>query len=148
MKRILTIVMLLLVGSAFAQIQQPIKWSYSAKKTSNRQAILYIKATIEKGWHIYSTAQPEGGPLKTSFSFEPGNEYQLIGKIVEPKPGKKFEKAFDMDVLYFESSVIFSQKIQLKKGLPIIIKGKFEYMVCTDEQCLPPDEVTFSIPIK
>jgi len=67
--------------------------------------------------------------------------------LVEPKPVTKFENAFKMNVSYFENSVIFQQKIKLKKD-QTSIKGKVEYMVCNDKKCLPPEDIDFSIPVK
>jgi hypothetical protein len=52
-----------------------------------------------------------------------------------------------MNVAYFEKSVIFQQKVKLNRGTTTV-KGKVEYMVCNDRQCLPPEEVEFSIPVK
>ena len=51
-----------------------------------------------------------------------------------------------MDVHYFEKSVVFQQKIRVnKKGF--VLKGKLNFMVCNDQKCLPPEDVTFAIPI-
>jgi hypothetical protein len=47
------------------QVLSPVKWSYAAKKISQNEADIYLKATIDDGWHIYSTAQKDGGPIKT-----------------------------------------------------------------------------------
>lgn len=133
--------------TASSQILTPVKWSYAAKKTSKTEAILYLKATIEDGWHLYSQNIADGGPVKTSFKFTPAKTYKLNGKTIEPKPIVKFEKAFDMNVGYFEKSVIFQQKIKLS-GATGAVKGTLEYMVCNDSQCLPPETVEFSIPVK
>ena len=134
-------------SSLFAQILAPVKWSYAAKKTSKTEAVLLLKATIDNGWHIYSTKQKDGGPVKTAFTFTPAKDYALNGAIAEPKPTTKFEQVFKMNVSYFEKAVIFQQKIKLKKD-QTTIKGKIEYMVCNDKQCLPPEEINFSIPVK
>lgn len=130
--------------SVFAQIEQPVKWAYAAKKISDKEAVIFIKATIDKGWHIYSQNTKEGGPVKTSFTFSNAAAYSLIGKTIEPLPVTHFEKSFGMDVSYFENSVIFQQKIKLKKT-PAVIKGSLEYMVCNDHKCLPPSDVDFSV---
>ncbi|TDG37395.1 sugar transporter [Pedobacter changchengzhani] len=132
--------------STFAQIQKPVKLAYVAKKTGT-DAILYIKATIDNGWHIYSQHTPDGGPVKTTFTFAPSKDYTLVGKVMEPKPMVKYEDSFKINVNYFEKQVIFQQKIKLKKGVTTV-KGSVEFMVCNDKQCLPPDEVAFSIPVK
>jgi DsbC/DsbD-like thiol-disulfide interchange protein len=145
MRKILFVLLMIVVGSkAFAQIEKPVTWSFAIKKTSNTEAVVYLKATIQSGWHIYSSHLKEGGPVKTSFNFKPSSGYALNGKIIEPVPLTKFEKVFNMDVSYFEKSVVFQQKIKLKtsKG---ILNGTIEYMVCNQQKCLPPTNLDFSI---
>jgi len=149
MKRtsIIIILAVLLNGTVHAQLLKPVKWSYAAKKISATEAVIFMKATIETGWHIYSLNVPDGGPIKTSFTFSPSKSYILSGKPMEPKPVTKFEKTFNMNVSYFENSVIFQQRIKLRTSSPTV-KGKLEYMVCSDRQCLPPEEIAFSVPVK
>ncbi|WP_316785955.1 protein-disulfide reductase DsbD N-terminal domain-containing protein [Pedobacter frigiditerrae] len=143
---ILTLMFFSAVG-AFAQLESPVTWAYKATKVSKTEAIVYLKATIEDDWHIYSQNLKPGGPNKTVFTFTKSKDFTLVGKTTEPKPITKFEKSFKMDVLYFENEVVFQQKIKLNKGTTVV-KGQVEFMVCNDKQCLPPSEVTFSIPVK
>lgn len=147
MKKILGIFMLVFMGmGAYAQILTPVKWSYAAKKINDKEAVVYIKASIEPGWHIYSQTVGDGGPIKTSFNFVSSDNFSLVGSTIEPKPENKFDKTFNMEVPYFEKSVVFQQKIKLNAG-SVNVKGVLEYMVCNDHQCLPPEEVEFSIPV-
>lgn len=147
MKKLQILIFLLFLSFGLkAQILNPVKWSYAAKRTSATEAIVYIKATIDAGWHIYSAYQADGGPAKTSFSFAADKDYSLSGNIIEQKPITKFEDTFGMQVKYFEKSVVFSQKIKLK-ATTATVKGTVEFMVCTDKECLPRDEVAFSIPV-
>ncbi|RWY52252.1 protein-disulfide reductase DsbD N-terminal domain-containing protein [Mucilaginibacter gilvus] len=146
-KLFLMVAALVLTAAAHAQIETPVKWSYAAKKVSATEAVVYLKATIQKDWHIYSQTVKEGGPVKTSFTFTKSKDYAPIGKTVEPKPISKYEKVFSMNVGYFENSVVFSQKIKLKSAKATAVTGKLEFMVCNDAKCLPPDEVAFSIPL-
>jgi DsbC/DsbD-like thiol-disulfide interchange protein len=143
----LLIVALMLTIGAFAQIEAPVKWSYAAKRISPTEAVVLLKATIQPGWHIYSQKVKEGGPIKTSFVFTPSKDFTLVGKTIEPKPATKFEKAFKMNVSYFEKEVIFQQKVKLKSANATTIKGKLEYMVCNDLKCLPPEEVNFTVAV-
>ncbi|EFK59385.1 protein-disulfide reductase DsbD family protein [Sphingobacterium spiritivorum] len=138
---------LFLGGVAEAQILNPVKWTYAAKKINDKEAVLYMKAQIDKGWHIYSQNMAEGGPVKTKFTFKPGKEYGLIGKTMEPKSIAKFEDTFKMTVNYFEKEVVFQQKIKLNSKSPVV-QGTVEFMVCDDKQCLPPEEIEFKIAIK
>lgn len=147
-KTILLFVLVVFAGYAEAQLVSPVKWSYAAKKLSSSEAEVYLKATIDKGWHIYSTKQKEGGPIKTSISFGRNAGYSLFGTLNEPKAASKYEKTFGMQVLYFESSALFRQKIRLRGTGVVVVKGKVEFMVCNDHECLPPSEVEFSIPVK
>lgn len=146
-KLILAIIALIITASAQAQVEGHVKWSYAAKKTSATEAVVFLKATIDNSWHIYSQTVKEGGPVKTSFTFTPSKEYALVGKTIEPKPTTKYEKVFGMNVGYFENSVIFQQKIKLKSGNVKAVAGKLEFMTCNDQKCLPPDEVAFTIPL-
>ncbi|NML65057.1 sugar transporter [Hymenobacter sp. RP-2-7] len=133
---------------AHAQILAPVHWSYAAKRTSPTEAVVLLKATIDPGWHIYSQNVKDGGPVKTTFTFDPSKAYALVGKTAEPTPITRLEKTFNMNVSYFEKSVVFQQKVKLAGKGPATVAGKLEFMTCNDEKCLPPDEITFSIPVK
>jgi len=130
-----------------AQILTPVHWSYGAKKINKDEAVIFIKATIDDGWHVYSQYVKDGGPIKTSFTFPSSPGYILEGKTIEPTPITRNEKVFKMDVSFFEHEVIFQQKIKLKSG-QATVKGTLEYMTCNDRQCLPPDDIDFSITVK
>lgn len=130
-----------------AQILTPVHWSYGAKKISATEAVVFIKATIDPGWHLYSQTVAEGGPVKTTFTFAPAAAYTLNGATQEPKPVVRMEPAFNMNVAFFEKSVIFQQKVKVKK-FPVAVKGSVEYMTCNDEKCLPPDTQNFNVTIK
>lgn len=148
MKKIfLVLTALIITFSAKAQVESHVKWSYASKKISATEAVVFLKATIDQGWHIYSQTVKDGGPVKTDFTYAPSKEYTLVGKTIEPKPITKYEKVFSMNVGYFENSVVFQQKIKLKSAKATAVKGKLEFMTCNDSKCLPPDEVEFSIPL-
>lgn len=149
MKRITLIFafVLCVVLGASAQIENPVTWSYGQKKISKTEAIVFLKATIEDGWHIYSQNVKPGGPIKTTITFSSSKDYTKVGATSEPKPMTKFEKTFDMNVSYFEKQVIFQQKVKLNKA-NTTVKGKIEFMVCNDSKCLPPSDVDFSVQVK
>jgi len=145
MKKYIVVTALLLTATLVrAQILTPVKWAYAAKKINDKEAVVYLKATINKGWHIYSQSVGEGGPIKTSFAFAKSDDYTVTGKPAEPLPKKKFEKAFDMNVTYFDNTVIFQQKVKINKGKPVI-KGILTYMACSNRECLPPEDLEFSV---
>jgi DsbC/DsbD-like thiol-disulfide interchange protein len=148
MKKAFAIVIaLFLTVGAYAQIVTPVKWAYAAKRTGANEVTVFLKASIGAGWHIYSQNVKEGGPIKTSFTFAKSKDYTLVGKTIEPKPITKFEKAFNMNVSFFENEVVFTQKLKLKSANVAVIKGQLEYMTCNDQKCLPPEDVNFTIPV-
>jgi hypothetical protein len=150
MKRLILAFFLALstLSTLHAQVLKPVKWSYGTKRLSKTEGVVFIKATIDEDWHLYSQTVPDRGPTKTSFSFLSPQNYTLIGTPHEPKPIARFEKAFGVEVAYFENSVVFEQKVKLNGNDPVTVNGRLEYMACNDEKCLPPQIVPFSCTIK
>ena len=143
-KIILTIAAVATWFSLKAQTYSPVKWYYTITTLNNTEAIVYIHARIDLGWHIYSQNVPAGGPVKTEIEFYPSKDYELIGKPIEPKPIILYYDVFNMNVGYFENEVTFKQKIKiLTKGSKI--NGFIEYMADNDFMSIPPDETRFSI---
>lgn len=132
--------------TAKSQILNPVSWSYAAKKMTGTKVTVFLKATIDEGWHLYSQHINDSGPVKTTITFIPSTDYSIEGKTLEPQSISKYEPAFSMNVAFFEKSVVFKQQISLKTK-KTIIKGKISFMVCNNKQCLPPSEVNFSIPV-
>lgn len=130
-----------------AQIVNPIKWTFATKKLNDKEAVIFIKATIDKGWHLYSQYMDQGGPIPTKFTFAPSSKHTISGKTVEPKSKSSYEDVFRMNVSYFENEVIFQQRIKLSNGTTVV-KGTVEYMACDNTQCTPPTEVDFNIIVK
>jgi len=146
-KIILAIFLAFSITSLTAQIEHPVKWSFAIKKLANNQAEIFIRANIQRSWHLYGLHQREGGPVQTTVEFNPANTFKLIGDVTQPTPITVFEDAFKMDVNYFENSVTFHQKVMLTSK-DAVVRGKVNFMVCNHQKCLPPDEVQFNITIK
>lgn len=143
MKR--TILALFLLGffsTSFAQILNPVKLSYTAKKKSATQYEITVKAMIEPKWHLYSTTNPEGGAEPTTLKFEgvkPVGSIREVGKL-----HSIFDETFSVPQKYFENNVNFVQVVTVRPGTKKVT-GSIEYMVCNDRKCLPPKEVGFEV---
>lgn len=132
---------------ASAQIENPVEWSYSAKKIGHKQYEVHLTATIEGKWHVYAQDAGEG-PEPTSFIFNKNPLIKLIGKVNEiGKLETSFDKNFNSTLKYYNKKVDFVQKISLKSSASTVLKGTVTYMVCNDNKCLPPKDVPFSIKI-
>ena len=148
-KSALLVVLFTFVSAAcLCQILTPVKWQFGSKKIDDKEAVIFVKATMAKGWHIYSLNVPEGGPIKTAIDFKSDGAYSLIGKTLEPKPNMNYEKVFEMDVPYFDREVVFQQKVALHKQGEVKVKGVVAFSACDAERCLPEDEVEFVITVR
>nr|WP_199001842.1 thioredoxin family protein [Flavobacterium sp. ASV13] len=143
------LISLLLLFSAIgqAQIYNPVKWKTSVQKISDTEYELQAKAIIESGWHLYSQNIPEGGPNPTSFTFPKSTDFQLAGSVNEEKGKTVNDAVFKMQIRFFEKETTFRQRIKTTAAKPFQIKAEVEFMVCNDQNCLPPgtDELEFNV---
>jgi hypothetical protein len=132
-----------------AQIENPVKWSYAAKKVSDKVYLVVITATLPKPWHIYSQHTPDGGPKPTKIVYTKNPLLVING---EPKENGTLQTMHDnnfgVDVKYFGDKVEFVQTVQLKTAAKTSVSGAVDYMVCNDEKCLPPTKQPFEIKLQ
>lgn len=147
MKKYFSIFVFLLPVLVFSQIYTPVKWSFSQKKMADNSYELYFKATIEKGYHIYSQNLPgDVGPVPTLVSFTKNKDVELIGKTEEPKAHQEHDPNFDMMLSWFENEVTFTQKVKVLRNTKL--KGEVESMTCNAERCLPPGRESFEFTLE
>ena len=144
MRKIISFLLLSFVVYALqAQIKDPVKFKTELTTLSDTEAEVVFTATIDKGWHVYSTDLGDGGPISATFNVDNKSGVELVGKL---KPvGKEvatFDKLFEMKVRYFENTAKFVQKVKFAGGA-YAIEGYLEYGACDDESCLPPTQVPF-----
>lgn len=133
--------MLLMVLTAMAQMEDPVKFTAEIKTGKTAEAEIVFSGRIEAGWHIYSTNLGSNGPTEASFHVNKADGIELVGKLM-PRGNEKshFDAMFGMNVRYFEGTAQFVQKIRFTKPT-YTIDAYLEYGVCSDENCLPPGEV-------
>ena len=150
MKKFITAGFLLLFSNIlFAQIQNPVSWSATAKKISDKTYEIHLTASIENGWHVYSQTTPDGGPIPTSISFTKNPLLQFQGEAKEVgKLEQKHEPLFGVDVKQFSNNIDFVQIVKLKANVKTSANVAVEFMVCNDKQCLPPATRKFSVALK
>lgn len=130
--------------SVVAQMQDPVHFKTEWKSISANEAEIIFSATIDPGWHVYSTDLGDGGPTQATINIDKISGATLDGKL---KPGsneiKKMDPIFEMEVKFFEKTAKFTQKVKLTGG-KYSISGYLEYGACNDENCLPPTSVDFT----
>lgn len=137
MRKIASLLLLLVTCLSFAQIVEPVKWSSKVAKVSDTEVDVVMTATIEPNWHLYSQFNPDGGALPLYFTFnnQKGN-FELVGKTKESKYKKHFNDIFGVDEYYFENSATFTQRIKiLKSGFKNFIVNA-SGQACIDGKCV------------
>ncbi|MGC9344176.1 MAG: cytochrome c biogenesis protein CcdA, partial [Bacteroidales bacterium] len=150
--RQLTILFLLIfsVQSAWTQFpmmsdMDPVSWSFNYEAAGEGVYELKVSATIEDPWHMYAIEQEKAGPIPTSINFEEGEDYQLVGELVElTKPKIKYDEGFQFNVGAYYDKAEFMQKVKVLSDGEVVVKGIIEYQCCDDETCLPPFTKEFS----
>ncbi len=142
MRLLLFTLTLLLATTAGAQ-EMPVKFSVQQKQVSPTEVDVVFTAKIDKGWHVYSTNIPDGGPTAATMHTEKAEGAQPLGGLI--KQGKEIseeDQIFGMRLSYFENAVTFIQKYKIT-AKTYNIKGYLEFGACNDEMCMPPSTVEF-----
>ncbi|MEP5341183.1 MAG: cytochrome c biogenesis protein CcdA [Algibacter sp.] len=150
MRKFIFLLALISFTLGYSQVLDPVKWTTSVEKISDSQYQLIAKASIEKGWHLYSQKVPEDGPVPTTFTFDDDNgAFKIIGNTTEEKGHTIQDPVFDMEIKFFANSATFEQKIEVLSD-KTTLNAFVEFMVCDDTRCLPPTEVdlVFNLPIE
>ncbi len=135
----------MIVTISSAQVENPVKWTFSTANIEDQEAELVFKATIDHPWHLYSAKLPAGGPIATKPYYNESDAYSLVDGIVEvTKPKIKFDEGFQMDVGTLAGKAEFRQKVKFSGTGTQTVTGEIEFQVCDDVTCLPPQTVEFS----
>ncbi|RYD44788.1 MAG: hypothetical protein EOP83_31150, partial [Verrucomicrobiaceae bacterium] len=142
---ILIVCALLACVFASAQTPDPAKWSGSIEPANPRpgaRAELVLKATIEKGWHLYSQTNIPDGPFPTEIKSEKGEVVAEVGKPTQADPHKELDKNFGKEVEFYADSAEFRIPIRISKTAKgaSTASATVKYQTCDDRQCMPPLE--------
>lgn len=131
-------ILFFLVGltlSAKAQILEPAKLTAETPSRNFKvgdEVELIFKATIDKGWYIYSVGfDEECGPIPMAVTLDKQPSFQLVGDLIAVNDKAKHDKIFDCDVRVFESTGEFRQKIKILSP-DLILVGSYEGQVCSE----------------
>ena len=135
----------ILTIAACLQMANPVHISSEMKELERGEAELVFTASIDAGWHVYSTELGNDGPISATFNAVKMEGAELVGKLqARGKEIKQYDKLFEMDVRYFEKAVTFVQKIRFTKPT-YDIDCYVEYGACNDRSCLPPSKANLRL---
>ena len=145
-------ILLSIIGLMFTavQAQNPVSWTFFAKKIDDKTYEVHMTANIQSGWHLYSQNQPDDAiAIPTGFTINNNPLIKLDGKIKEMGSLEKFhDKKLDVSANQYSNKVDFVQVVKLKASAKTNISGSVEFQTCNDEKCLPPRTVNFNVAIK
>lgn len=133
-----------------AQKLDPIQWTLTSEQTKvapGGQAVARLTAKPDPGWHLYAPSTPPGGPIPTTLK---ADENPAVEKAViyQPKPVRKFDPNFNLDVEWYERESVFLVVAGVKKGAPagpLELAAQVRYQACDEKQCLPPRKKTVTL---
>lgn len=144
MKRlVLTLFVGLLTLAAEGQMVNPVHFSSQLKMLKGGEGEIIFSATIDDGWHVYSTDMGSDGPISATFNVVKMEGVETVGKL-QPRGQvtKQYDKMFGMELRFFEKKGQFVQRVRFTQS-KYVIDCYLEYGACNDEMCLPPTEVAF-----
>ena len=150
MKSVLAFLLVTITTVAAKARLNPVSWSFSAKKITDKTYEVHLTATMQSGWHLYSQVQPDDAiAIPTDFKINNNPLLSLEGKIKEVGKMEKFHDAkLEVSANQYAGKVDFVQVVKLKANVKTNLTGSVEYQTCDDKKCLPPKTVNFAIPVK
>ena len=136
----------LLPWTASAQIiEDPSEWKFEAKKKQGNEYDLIFHVNVKNGYHIYSLDPGGDGSFPPpEFNFTKGDNYKLRGKLSEK--GERIDETIeDIGTVHYFKKVDFIQPATITANGKIT--GKYTYMTCNDQGCLPPKTKTFTFTV-
>ncbi len=124
-------------AAVFAQAPEATAtWKVSSKPSGENEYELVFTATIENGWHIYTTGNKYN---PTTLELDSPSGYSPVGtftQVTEPS-------SFKGDEVFFDTAV-FTQKVKLDAP-EATVKGEITWSGCNDQFCAAPEHFEFTL---
>lgn len=126
-------------------IKTPITWDNSFEMVSDTEAVASFTATIDNGWHLYSTQLPDGGPSPTVVVWDKISGLEPTGDLTpDHAPIEKVDEMFELTLSWWEQKVTLTQHFKVTDPSTVYLEGYVEYSSCNDETCIPPTKEPFT----
>ncbi len=140
MKKMTTLLSLVLLFTTYSFAQDEMRWSFSLEDRGNGEVELVADVMIKQGWYVYDTRIPDGGPTPTQISFDELTGAETVGAFqAAGKEAKvKFDEIFGMQIGTFQESARFVQRLRVTDKNSFVIAGDVRAQACDDQSCTPP----------
>ena len=141
-KKVALLLLIFVSAAANGQFLDPVHFKSELKTTEgSAEGEIIFSATIDPGWHVYSTDLGNDGPIAATFNAVKMEGVETVGKLTpEGNVIKKYDEMFGMELKFFEKTATFIQKIRFTKP-EYAIDCYLEYGACNDQSCMPPSQV-------
>lgn len=114
-----------------------VSWRFSWTPLPSGEFRVDATADISPGWHLYSQFIEEGGPIATKVTFNPSDDFTLVGNTLENGNASRFrDSIYEMDIVWYTAVVTFSQELRLNKSAARV-SGSISYLLCDPHVCIP-----------
>ncbi len=119
-------------------------WNYTAVKTADKTYTLSFKASIQKGWKLFSSSMKDDEP---NTRIKPDSATQSFVSIINTKENGELKSANEpllgnMAIRYFENNATIDITLQVKE-ISKDVKGVISYMAIMGDSVIGPEEVPF-----
>lgn len=143
--RLLSVIFAFLLMGPFGNSVKEVNVKHKIENESGNTVNLVFDLTISRGWHVYSTSLPSGGPVSAQIQFDSISGAKPLGQLMfNGNEIEQEDQVFGMRVRFFENKVSFYQKLLITDSLNWYAEGALTYGACNDESCLPPQRVEFT----
>ncbi|MGB7326181.1 MAG: protein-disulfide reductase DsbD domain-containing protein [Rubripirellula sp.] len=124
-----------------ANVAEPVTLQAKYFVDASGQGRLEVEATIAPTWHVYSTTQKSGGPLRTTIEIKSPSEVKRVGDFVPSvEPSKSISSQYNgLTVEEHEDKVVWSAPLEIPAGFENSIRVSFSGLACEtiDGKCMP-----------
>lgn len=136
----------LVVGAPRAMLGQPeraVHWTATARRSSiapGDSVRVTLRAKIDEYFHLYSTTQGPGGPVRTTVDLLPSMHWTRVGSLRAPPPDTIPDGNFGIMSEVYDDSVTLGLTLRLAADAPVSASPPrlaVRHQSCTTRYCLP-----------
>lgn len=150
------LVLILLAAAPAAQgPASAVRWSVVLEPKAETRApgeklTALVTATIEEGWHVYSTDELKDGPRPLAIDLAAGGPVEKACAMVSPEPERDFDEAFAQVTAYYKDKAVFRVPLVVAttaKPGKAAVSFEVAFQACDGKMCLPGRVVRVSAPV-
>lgn len=126
---------------SFANDSTGVSLKYETKRLNQKEAVLKIKARIEKGVKLFSITRTAGDAPASTIQFDSSMQKYLAGPVAEiGNIISEKDTVLGLNVSYYLDSVYWEQKLDLTGLDSVLLKATIAVFVKKGEEYLPGEE--------